>query len=111
MSVWMVLLWAGLVLGAVPCTETWAEPPTPPGNSGQFLPVSGGSVVPIDEILHLSTDHLFALGAGILMGATFIAPQLEVSELAGIIIGVIGGDLLYRIFFPSRRHWFPSGWF
>ncbi len=65
--------------------------------------------LPVGEILHLETDHLLALGAGVLVGATVISPYLEISELTGVVIGLIAGDLLYRSgLWPFEQH---HGWF
>ena len=60
--------------------------------------IAGGPepALPVGEILHLETDHLLALGVGVLAGATVISPYLGISELTGVAVGVIGGDLLYR---------------
>jgi len=45
----------------------------------------------------------------VLVGATIIGPYLQISELTGVVIGVIGGDLLYRSgFWPFEQH---HGWF
>lgn len=61
--------------------------------------------LPINELLHLDTGHLIALGGGILLGATVIPGYLGVSELAGLIIGLVGGEVAFRmqsVLFP--RH-------
>lgn len=80
-------------------------------NMESFIPVAGtAGPFALEEILHLETTHLAALGAGILVGITY----LEVGELAGIIIGVIGGDLFYRaVLKKEAQHdsWLPSSWF
>jgi hypothetical protein len=80
-------------------------------DAGQFIPVAESTPIALGEILHLSTSHLFALGAGIVIGATVLVPQLEVGELTGIIIGVIVGDLFYRAFLAPQHSWFPEDLF
>ncbi len=78
---------------------------------GSTPALAGGpeEALPVGEILHMETDHLLALGAGVLIGATVISPYLEISELTGVVIGVIGGDLLYRSgIWPFQEH---HGWF
>ena len=73
--------------------------------------LAGGpeEALPVGEILHLEPDHLLALGVGVLAGATVLSPYLEISELTGVAIGVISGELLYRSAlwpFEQRRGWF-----
>jgi hypothetical protein len=73
--------------------------------------VAGGAEeeLPVGELLHMETDHLLALGVGMVVGATVISPYLEISELAGVAIGVIGGEMLYRSeLWPFEQH---HGWF
>lgn len=71
---------------------------------GQFVPVAGADpFAALGTILHLDTNHLVALGIGIVVGATLIAPELNLGELTGIIVGVIVGDLLYRVALTPKK--------
>ncbi|CAK0771239.1 hypothetical protein CCP3SC1AL1_540017 [Gammaproteobacteria bacterium] len=105
---WRVLLGILTVFGLL--SEAFGEVQPLPDEPRLVL-VSAEGPLPLHEILNLGTDHLFSLGIGIVAGATIIAPQLEIGELSGIVIGVIAGDLLYRLMFPKKRLWFSSNWF
>lgn len=64
--------------------------------------------VPLNQILEMEPGHLLALGGGVVAGAVVVGPYLGVSEIVGVVIGVIGGEILYR-----SRYWpldKPRGW-
>lgn len=78
-----------LVFSTASSAETISDP--------ALLKTSYEGALPLGDILHLDTIHLLALGTGIVLGSTIIAQRLEVGEFTGMIIGLIGGDLLYRL--------------
>jgi hypothetical protein len=79
--------------------------------SGKIVSTAGGEL-PVAEILHMETNHLVALGAGVLLGATVVSPYLEIGELTGVVLGVIAGDLIFRTGlmntwpFQQKKGWF-----
>ena len=84
-------------------------------------PADGPRVIMVSEIeglssisglLDLEPNHLLALGAGVLVGAAVIGPYVGISELFGVIMGVIGADVFYRSDlwpFQKSRWWFQKG--
>lgn len=83
-------------------------------DQGQIIPVAGADpFAAVGTLLHLETTHLVSLGLGIVIGSSVLAPELNLGEITGIIVGVIVGDLLYRtVLAPEKGHsWFPEGIF
>ena len=76
---------------ATASSETITVPANPP--APLILAEGEGSVV---ELLHLDTMHLVALGAGLIAGPVLIAPYFQLSELAAIVTGLMGGEVFYR---------------
>lgn len=66
----------------------------------------------VTGLLDLEPNHLLALGAGVLLGAAVIGPVMGISELFGVVMGVIGADVFYRSDLwplPKSRWWFQKG--
>jgi|GEM_PF-4214136 len=106
---WRVLLGILTIFGLL--GEAFGEVLPLPPDEPKLVLVGAEGPLPLHEILNLGTAHLFSLGIGIVAGVTIIAPQLEIGELSGIVIGVIAGDLVYRLMFPKKRLWFSSSLF
>lgn len=88
-----------------------------PLHSGASVPFAGGLVIPVaetpvegmNEIFHMEPPRLLFLGGGILAGLLLISPSLEVGELFGVLLGVIGSEYLYQTFYKTPEqsfHWF-----
>lgn len=78
-----------------------------PDETPLVLAATDGAV-PLNQILEMEPGHLLALGGGVIAGAAVVGPYLGVSELVGVVIGVIGGELFYRsAYWPLRK---PGGW-
>ncbi len=63
----------------------------------------------MNEIFHMEPPRLLFLGGGILAGLILISPTLEVGELFGVVLGVIGSEYLYQTLYKgpeSSSHWF-----
>ena len=76
----------------------------PFSSSGEFIKVAEAPLS-LGEVLHLSPEHLLALGAGIVVGATVIGPYFGVGEVTGIVIGVITGAFAYKLWSSGHRRW------
>lgn len=77
--------------------------------AGAVIPVAESPLEGVNEILHMEPPRLLFLGAGIIAGAVIISPNLGVSELFGVILGVIGSEYVYQtIYEPAFK---PSHWF
>jgi len=116
MQMMLVLIWLALGVAVFP-QQTIGEQLEPAvfteEDTGEFISVAGADpFTALGTILHLDTKHLAALGIGIVFGATVITQQLEVGEIAGILVGVIAGDLLYRAFLSHKKQsWLPEDLF
>ncbi len=62
----------------------------------------------MNEIFHMEPPRLLFLGGGILSGLLVISPGLEIGELFGVVLGVIGSEFLYQTTYepPHSSHWF-----
>jgi F0F1-type ATP synthase membrane subunit c/vacuolar-type H+-ATPase subunit K len=112
-------LWLFLGLGLY--GESWAQPiagmpaeeGTPYGEYWQYgqygLVKVAEEPISIGELFHLSPEHLFVLGAGIIVGVTVIGPYFDMGEVAGIALGVITGAFAYQIWQPEHHSFW--GWF
>lgn len=79
-----------------------------PSAGGEVVLAAADGGVPINQILELEPSHLVALGTGVVAGAVLIGPTLGVSELVGVFIGLIGGELMYRSeYWPFEKN---EGW-
>lgn len=98
----LALLWSGSVLA----TELEGAPPDTP----QIILAAGlEGELPISGMLTLKSGHLLALGVGVVAGAVLIGPYLGISEVVGVGIGVISGEIFYRSdMWPLGK---PQGWF
>lgn len=63
---------------------------------GAVIPAAEGSLAGMDEVFRMEPPRLLFLGAGIVAGAVIISPGLGVSELFGVVLGIIGSEFLYR---------------
>lgn len=70
---------------------------------GEFVRVAEFS---IGEILHLDAERLIALGAGIIVGTTVIAPYFELRELTGMVVGVLIGSFAYQTWSSYHHSWY-----
>lgn len=71
------------------------------------LAASIQEALPFREILHMEPNHLIVVTAGVVTGAAFIGPFLGVSELLGIGLGFVAGELIYRSsLWPFHKEWF-----
>jgi hypothetical protein len=96
-----------LFLGLSLCGNGYAQPSRldqPMAVHGEFIKVEEAPLS-LHEILHLEPGHLFALGAGIVVGATVIGPYFEVGELTGIVVGLIAGTLAYQVWSSQHHSW------
>jgi len=88
------------------CGKAYAQPYSP-GQSiakpSEFVKVANFS---IDEILKMDVNRLIALGAGIIVGATVIAPYFEFGEMTGIAIGVLVGAIAYQTWSAQQSSWY-----
>ena len=91
-----------------------------PGHLGAPAHLTGSAVIPVaetpiegmNEIFHMEPPRLLFLGGGILSGLLLISPTLEVGELFGVILGVIGSEYLYQTLYKGNErtsHWFWEG--
>ncbi len=60
------------------------------------IPAAEGPLAGMDEVFHMEPPRLLFLGAGIVAGAVIVAPSLGVSELFGVVLGIIGSEFLYQ---------------
>ena len=81
------------------CNQAWAAPV----RVGALPQMADAAIVPaadslggLDEIFHMEPERLLFLGGGIVTGLLFVSPGLGVSELFGVVLGVIGGEYLYH---------------
>lgn len=99
----LVLLGSGAVLASD--TDS-AVPESPPPIVVAAATEAG---VPLSEILTLESKQLMMLGVGVVAGATVIGPLLGTSEVIGVAVGVIAGEIVYRSdVWPLGK---PRGWF
>lgn len=99
----LVLLGSGAVLAA-DSGNAAPEPSVP-----VILAASGDAGMPLGEILTLESRHLLTLGMGVVVGATVIGPVLGTSELIGVGLGLIAGEIVFRSdMWPLGK---PRGWF
>lgn len=54
-----------------------------------------------NEVLHIEPPRLLFFGGGLLAGLLWVAPALEVSELFGAVLGVVGSEYLYQKVYKS----------
>lgn len=76
---------------------------------GAVIQVAEGPLAGVNEVIHMEPSHLLFLGLGIIAGATFVAPNLAVSELFGVAIGIVGSEFLYQtVYQPAfgSSRWF-----
>ena len=74
--------------------------------------LSGGAVVQVadtppaeatSEGIRIDPSRLLFFGAGILTGLVYISPGLEVSELFGVVLGVVGAEYLYQTVYKKAE--------
>lgn len=73
---------------------------------GAVVQVADSPLAGMNEVFHMDPPHLLFLGAGIVAGAIIVSPNLAVSELFGVAIGIVGSEFLYQTVY--RPSWRPS---
>ncbi len=106
----MIKILSGLAFGLVLLCAASAFASGVPASTPDGPPILlvAEETLPVGEILHMDTDHLLVLGAGVVAGVTVIGPYLGTGELVAVVLGVIAGEILYRSsLWPFRsRGWF-----
>ncbi len=77
--------------------------------SGAVIPVAEAPIEGMSEIFHMEPPRLLFLGGGILSGLLVVSPGLEIGELFGVVLGVIGAEYLYQTFYKGNER--SSRWF
>jgi type IV secretory pathway TrbD component len=105
LTLWLV---CGLASSARAAPVHLAAPASLAGSgvipAAEETPIEG-----MNEIFHMEPPRLLFLGGGILAGVLFISPTLEVGELFGVVLGVIGSEYLYQTLYKTPEkssHWF-----
>ncbi len=106
MKMRVILFGFWLFFSFLVCGKTYAQPYNPDqpiATSGKFIKVAEFS---IGEILHLDADRLVALGAGIIVGTTVVAPYFGLRELTGIVVGVLMGSFAHQTWSSYHSNWY-----
>ena len=104
-----------LVFGLAGGAQAASINPGAPAHFGNGAIVSVAEATPAsnavpasNEVLHLDPPRLLFLGAGIATGLLFISPTLEITELFGVALGVIGGEFLYQTVYKRAESSFHT---
>jgi hypothetical protein len=61
-------------------------------------PSFADDLLSMDKLSEMETSHLVILGTGVVVGAAVLGPSLGIGELVGALVGVAGGEVIYRTF-------------
>ncbi len=101
LSLWLVLAGGGNALAAPGHLTVPAH-----RGGGAVITVADSALGGMDEIFHMDPPRLLFLGVGIVAGAALISPSLGISELFGVVLGIIGSEFLYHTtYVPSRSYY------
>ena len=73
---------------------------------------AGGAVVHVadapppeaaSDAFRIDPTRLLFFGAGILTGLVYVSPALEVSEVFGVVLGVVGAEYLYQTIYKKAE--------
>jgi F0F1-type ATP synthase membrane subunit c/vacuolar-type H+-ATPase subunit K len=95
-----------LIIGLSLCGQAYAQSYNPDqsiAKPSEFVKVANFS---LGEILKMDVNRLIALGAGIIVGATVIAPYFEFGEVTGIAVGVLIGAIAYQTWASQQSSWY-----
>jgi hypothetical protein len=98
----MMIKWAaGLVIAVIissslPTLAASAPPERPAAEGGGTYILAAAEGLPLTEVLHFETTRLVMLAAGAVLGATVVGPYLGISEIYGVLVGLVGGEVAYR---------------
>lgn len=95
----VVLVGVSLILGSIGSAGAQTSKS---GETTLVLAAAESPLEGVNEIIHMESSHLLFLGAGLVGGALYIGPQLGLSELLGVALGVIASEWLYRAVYKPR---------